>query len=349
MQFNIPAEHERASGVYVIRNTLNNKVYVGSTKDFWHRFSRHLSCLRTGKHHSNKLQNFVLKYGIDKLNFSLLELCEPIKEQYLACEQKWMNQLECSRKGFNISPTATSRLGVKGKPLTKRQKDAITKAHKGKEVSPETRRRLSEARKGYSHSEETRAKLREARTKYVCSPETKAKMSATRIGKKLNLSSEQRARMSERMLGKGHSDEARAKMSETRTGRKASEETKQKMREAYARANTPELQALRKANSLRARAKIGPKERPPVSEETRRKLSEAGKGRKISAELREKLLRASIGRIPSEETRRKMSEAKKGKPSPRKGKATSEARAEMSATLQTQAPTSSVGLQLAIF
>lgn len=50
-----------------------------------------------------------------------------------------------------------------------------------------------------------------------------------------------------------------------------------------------------------------------ISEETRRKLSEAGKGKHLSEETKIKLREAQKGKKLSEETRRKMSEAKKGK------------------------------------
>ncbi len=55
----------------------------------------------------------------------------------------------------------------------------------------------------------------------------------------------------------------------------------------------------------------------PLSEETKKKLSEAHKGKKIkphSEEHKAKLSEARKGKHHSEETRKKMSEAKKGKP-----------------------------------
>ena len=58
------------------------------------------------------------------------------------------------------------------------------------------------------------------------------------------------------------------------------------------------------------------------TDETRRKISEANKGRTrapFSEEHRKKISETLKGHTFSEESRRKMSEAKKGKPSPRKG------------------------------
>jgi hypothetical protein len=57
-----------------------------------------------------------------------------------------------------------------------------------------------------------------------------------------------------------------------------------------------------------------------MTDEWRRKQSEAHKGRIKTEEERKKLSIALTGKHPSEEARRKMSEAKKGKPSSVKGK-----------------------------
>ena len=76
MQFNIPIEHKNRSGVYIIRNSINNSVYVGSTKCLHIRYLSHLSGLKTKRHSSASLSLFVNTYGIGTLSFELLELCE---------------------------------------------------------------------------------------------------------------------------------------------------------------------------------------------------------------------------------------------------------------------------------
>lgn len=92
--------------------------------------------------------------------------------------------------------------------------------------------------------------------------------------------------------GKTHSDETKEKLSELFKGRVFSEETKRKMSES----------AKKKKLSEEHKRKISEagKRRAPISEETRKKLLIAAKGR-------------NVGRKASEETRRKMSEARKGK------------------------------------
>lgn len=67
------------------------------------------------------------------------------------------------------------------------------------------------------------------------------------------------------------------------------------------------------------------------SEETKQKISEAHKGKKMSEESKAKMSEAKKGqpswikgKTHTEETRKKLSEANRGKPSPRKGKKTNE-------------------------
>lgn len=55
------------------------------------------------------------------------------------------------------------------------------------------------------------------------------------------------------------------------------------------------------------------KKKPPMSEEHRRKLSEAAKRRVITQETRDKISKSHKGLKPDDETRKKLSAAKKGK------------------------------------
>lgn len=106
MQFNIPEEDKNKSGIYIIRNTVNSRVYVGSTNQFKKRYNQHISPLRRGCHPNIKLQRFVKKYSLEALSFAILEFCD--QESLLEREQYWINHLQSfnQSKGFNISPVA---------------------------------------------------------------------------------------------------------------------------------------------------------------------------------------------------------------------------------------------------
>lgn len=62
----------------------------------------------------------------------------------------------------------------------------------------------------------------------------------------------------------------------------------------------------------------------PVSDETKKKISEATKGKFVSEETRKKISEYQKGKHPSDETRKKLSQSHKGKTSPTKGKTLSD-------------------------
>jgi len=55
------------------------------------------------------------------------------------------------------------------------------------------------------------------------------------------------------------------------------------------------------------------KKKPPMSEEQKRRLSEFNKGKKLSEETKRKMSESRKGRVVSDETRRKISEGHKGR------------------------------------
>jgi hypothetical protein len=57
-------------GIYSILNTVNNKQYIGSAKDFFIRLNEHVNY----KNNSNvALQSSIQKYGLDKFKFCIFE------------------------------------------------------------------------------------------------------------------------------------------------------------------------------------------------------------------------------------------------------------------------------------
>ncbi|WP_417063869.1 GIY-YIG nuclease family protein [Kamptonema animale] len=51
------SKNKSLSGIYLIQNTLDSKVYVGSSIDIERRWCDHKNLLSRSKHHSKHLQN----------------------------------------------------------------------------------------------------------------------------------------------------------------------------------------------------------------------------------------------------------------------------------------------------
>jgi len=114
MIFNIKEELKNKHGIYIITNSINNKIYIGSAVNLKKRYRAHLKDLETKKHHSPTLQYFVNKYSIDTLTFSLLKEVKD-KTKLTRIEQVYLDfyQPYESVKGYNHYRTAGSPLGHK--------------------------------------------------------------------------------------------------------------------------------------------------------------------------------------------------------------------------------------------
>ena len=101
------------SGIYCITTSINNRIYIGSTKNLSVRFSTHKRDLKAKKHGNVKLQNFVNKYGINKLSFNIIKICD--LNNLIEEEQYYIN---IYKPYYNICKTAGSCLGITHSPET---------------------------------------------------------------------------------------------------------------------------------------------------------------------------------------------------------------------------------------
>lgn len=137
--------YKNKSGIYVIKNNINSRIYIGSAINLYSRKHVHLTHLRKNIHCNLKLQRFVNKYNIEDLYFECLEFCE--KEYLIEREQFYLDKL---KPFYNIAKIAGSTLGTK---ITKEQSAKLSKLRKGKKnslgrvLSDETKLKISEKAK----------------------------------------------------------------------------------------------------------------------------------------------------------------------------------------------------------
>lgn len=144
------------SGIYIISNDIDNRIYIGSAVSFRNRYAVHKRCMKYGNHGNSKLMNFAKKYGMDKLTFSPVFACE--KQDLLKYEQEYLDKLQpFDENGFNILRVAGAPIGYKHTEESK-----VKMRNKEKRiVSDEEKKRLSEMKKGIPRSEITKQKLRD--------------------------------------------------------------------------------------------------------------------------------------------------------------------------------------------
>jgi len=200
------------SGIYIIKNFVNSKRYIGSAVNIEKRLYTHLWALCKSCHCNIHLQQAWNKYGESAFSFEKYLTCE--KKDLIFYEQLTIDALTIryGRKNiYNICMIAGSTLGRKhskatkikiglkskgrwtGKHHTKETKRKMSKAQKGRIITPEARKKMSESHKGKHgywlgkkrppRSQEWQEKLNKSLKGYEMSDETKKKISVANTGK----------------------------------------------------------------------------------------------------------------------------------------------------------------------
>lgn len=95
-------------GIYMIRNLINNKVYIGSTdKSFIVRWKKHLRMLKGNYHYNNHLQLSYNKYTLDNFEFSVLEI---LNTNLLEKEKFYIDKYLSYDKNFGYNKTINPEL-----------------------------------------------------------------------------------------------------------------------------------------------------------------------------------------------------------------------------------------------
>lgn len=197
------------TGVYMIRNKVNGKVYIGSAaKSLKQRWKDHRRFLIGGWHNNRHLLSAWKKYGEDAFQFYVIEYCLP--ESCTSIEQYWIDFYRSQgQELYNLYMTAGSPLGSKHSEESKKvmsEKAKLRDNHykPGHKHSPVASIKMSLARRGKKQSEEARAKKSASLKAFYADPTRSAAV------------------------------REKFKKRKTTAGYRHTEETKQKMREAKA-------------------------------------------------------------------------------------------------------------------
>lgn len=265
------------SGIYQIRNAINNHVYVGQTTKLSKRWVQHYSLLKNNKHKNVHLQRAWNKYGEENFLYEVILYCEPF--ELTKYEQFFEDFYRSKGISYNIRKCVDSNKGISWRE--------------------DSKKRLSEFRTGKKQTEETKEKLREISKRENLSSETLRKRSESLSGE------------NHPMYGKHPSEEAKQKMRENHWDNSGENHP------FYGKRHTEESKRMMSEHQPRRFGEDNPNYGKSLSEETRKKLSEASKGRIVSEETRFKISEASkgeknpyYGKKHTPEDRIKMSEAK---------------------------------------
>lgn len=143
------------TAVYKITNKLNKKVYVGQSRDIYHRFSTHKS---------NPPKSIKIDITcIDDLEFKVLEVLDDdcLQEELDATETWWIEELLSNDAQYGYNKTNGGKKGTKVCEETVcKIRSALTTYYRNNKVSKEIRNKISASRIGSITSDDTKQKQR---------------------------------------------------------------------------------------------------------------------------------------------------------------------------------------------
>lgn len=149
------------SGIYRIRNLINNKFYIGSAINLNKRKNQHFHYLRKNKHHNKPLQNSFNKY--DEKSFIFEVMCYCYKEDLVTNEQFYIDKY---KPQYNICKIAGSSLGRKPTEETI-IKMKISHSKRNCKHSKETKFKISLSNKGKIISSKQKEDIRKSLSKPI--------------------------------------------------------------------------------------------------------------------------------------------------------------------------------------
>ena len=163
-----------STGIYLIRNKITNKIYIGSAVNISSRWTRHRVQLNKNKHVNNYLQHSWNKYGAENFEFKILQQIDD-RKLLIYYEQQWLDKLRPFdiERGYNICSIADSQLGLK-----RTEEAKLKMSRKGSKHSKETKIKMSLDRKGKKvHTENSKQRIGLFHKGKIVSEETRKKQS----------------------------------------------------------------------------------------------------------------------------------------------------------------------------
>lgn len=155
-------DNKGKSGIYMWKNLLTGKIYIGSAQNIKRRLTGYYNVSFLEKNTNMYICRSLLLHGYSSFGLSILEYCS--KKILIEREQYYINTL---KPGYNICKTAGSTLGrlhsVEAKSKISRAKQGTNQGKNnsffGKVHSEGSKKQMSEVKLGTSLSDITKAKI----------------------------------------------------------------------------------------------------------------------------------------------------------------------------------------------
>jgi len=137
----ILSDNRNKTGIYMWKNTINDKRYIGSSVDLSNRLSFYFSfkALKNSiKNSKSSIYNALLKHGHSNFSLIIMEYCEPYN-----CLIREKHYLDLYKPEYNISQDPSASFS--GRNHSEETKQTISDALTGSKRSDDTRKKMSDA------------------------------------------------------------------------------------------------------------------------------------------------------------------------------------------------------------
>lgn len=146
------SEDNHKSGIYCIRNIVNNKVYIGKAKNIYTRIIAHIHNLRhKSKDENRHLINAWYKYGEDKFEYFVIEYLKLDEILLKKRELFWIIKYEATNpeKGYNLRIDSSTGLIVQDetRKIMSQNTKGKNNPNYGNKWSDEKKKYMSELKK----------------------------------------------------------------------------------------------------------------------------------------------------------------------------------------------------------
>ena len=159
-KFGIIEDNRNKAGIYRWINSINNKIYIGSSTNLSERFLDYYQA-RVLLKNKTPIHNALLKYGYSKFSLEILEYCT--REKAIIREQYYLDLL---KPEYNILKIAGSSLGYR------HREDTIERMKTLHLLDEEVKKNRIKARLGFKASDSTRLRNSLATTALIGIPVT---------------------------------------------------------------------------------------------------------------------------------------------------------------------------------
>ena len=143
------------SGIYVIKNKINEKIYIGSSVNIKQRISAHKSLLKRNNHWNDHLQSSWDLYGEENFDFSILEETKKDELILLEREQFWVDYYKSATQecGYNFASNVERHSGWKQSEEAKIKIGEASRGRPRRRLTLDEKERIGQRTRGRSYED----------------------------------------------------------------------------------------------------------------------------------------------------------------------------------------------------